>query len=93
MKLLVFSVYDKAVQAFLPPMFMRSQGEALRAFTEACNNNDHQFKRHAADYTLFKLGEWDDASAMFASADPVRIISALECIVDDDVFPPAKKIS
>lgn len=87
----VFCVLDKAVQAYLPPFFARSKGEALRSFSEACNDEKHQFHRHAADYTLVFLGEWEDASGIMECAEPARIISAMECLADDP-FSPATKL-
>lgn len=91
MKLLIFSVYDKAVQAYLQPFYARSKGEALRQFTDACNDQGHQFAKHAADYTLVQFGEFDDASGMFDCAEPARIIGALECVADN-VFPPDREV-
>jgi hypothetical protein len=90
---LCFSVYDGAVKAFLPPFFCRTQGEALRSFSEAVNDAKHQFNRHASDYTLFLLGEYDDSSGVIAAVSaPQRVRSALECIVDDDIFPADKRL-
>lgn len=84
MKLLVCSVYDKAVGAFLQPFYCRAVGEAVRSFTEACND-PQRFGRHAADYYLVKLGEFDDNSGLFDCGEPSRIISAVECVIDSDL--------
>lgn len=93
MKMLYFSVYDSAVKAFLPPFAARAPGEALRSFQAACNDQSHDFRKHAADYTLFKLAEFDDASGVFDPLPaPERVRSAVECVVDDDVFPTSKEI-
>lgn len=56
MKLLVFSVYDAAAEAYLNPIFFRTKGEAIRTFSDAANAEDHDFRRHAGDYTLFHIG-------------------------------------
>lgn len=61
----VCSVYDDAAKAFLPPFFVQSRGIAVRSFTDAVNSRDHQFSMHPADYTLFVLGQYDDADASF----------------------------
>lgn len=79
----VFTVFDKAVGAHLQPFFCRSKGEALRSFTEAVNDPKNNFNRHSADYTLVYLGTYDDNSGLFATQDPVRIISAQELVVED----------
>ena len=91
MKLLVFAVYDKAVSAFMQPFFARSKGEAVRSFTEACNDEKHNFHKHASDYSLMFMGEFDDNSGLYSTADPTRIIGAYECLVDD-VFPPEAEV-
>lgn len=85
MILQVFTVYDKAVCAFLQPFYCRATGEAIRSFTEACNDPKNNFGRHASDYYLVKLGEFDDASGLFACGEPVRIVSAVECVSVADI--------
>lgn len=80
MRLICFTVFDKAVHAFMTPFFARAKGEGIRMFMEACQDEKHQFFRHAADYTLFVIGEFEDGSGVFtALEDPERLVSALEC--------------
>lgn len=62
MTLKIFTAYDSKVEAYLQPFFMRSRGEALRAWTELANNPEHLFAKHPADYTLFEVGEYDDTT-------------------------------
>ncbi len=57
--LLVFAVYDAAAEAFLTPLFYGTKGQAVRSFSDACNDEDHMFRRHADDYTLFHIGSYD----------------------------------
>ncbi|QCQ84738.1 nonstructural protein [Blackfly microvirus SF02] len=78
MILQVFSVLDKAVLAFLPPFFVRSKGEAIRSFSDACQDKEHQFAKHMTDYVLMYLGEWDDKSGAFVSCEPERVVAAHE---------------
>lgn len=93
MKLLVCSVYDKAVGAYLKPFFARSEGEARRSFADACNDPQMDFNKYSSDYLLVKMGEFDDNSGLFVTVDPVRLVSASECIVigpdPGPVAPPA----
>lgn len=67
MKLTVFSVYDSAAKAYLPPFFAPTAELAKRMFTIAANDQAHNFNKYAADYTLFELGTWDDQDAEFDS--------------------------
>lgn len=81
MKLQVCAVYDAAVAAYIPPQFYRSQGEAMRAFIQACQEEKHQFRVHAKDYTLFFLAEFDDTSGgILMQAAPLHLISALQAL-------------
>ena len=82
----VFAVYDNKVGAYLPPLFFRSKGEAIRAFSSAVGDGKHQFAQHPADYLLCELGEWDDGSAAFSSSlavPAVPVISGLEAVSRD----------
>lgn len=64
MKLKCFSVHDAAAEAYLPPFYARSTGEAMRSFVEAANDEKGKFFAHAADYTLFEIGEFDDLTGI-----------------------------
>lgn len=92
MKLQVYSVLDKAVNSFLQPFYARAKGEAIRSFSDACNNREHNFNKHASDFVLVHLGEFDDASGLFTSIEPQRVIGALECLVDDPFVEGAKVV-
>lgn len=78
MIMIAFAVHDKAVGAFLPVFFARSKGEAIRSFTQAATQQDHQFAKNAGDYTLYCVGEFDDSNGALVGIDPQRMLTALE---------------
>lgn len=82
MRLECYSVYDKAVDAFMQPFFVRAKGEALRSFMDACSDGKSQFVSHPEDYTLFHVGTWDEDIGVFSVPDggPQKLITALECV-------------
>lgn len=82
MKLLAFSVFDKAVNAFMPPFFARSAGEALRSFTDLANDPKTNVGLHPSDFVLFACGEFDDGAGMFVQAEPRRLVGAYEVTRD-----------
>ncbi|RYF45625.1 MAG: hypothetical protein EOO38_15670 [Cytophagaceae bacterium] len=83
MKLKIFAVYDSKAEAYLQPFFMPSRGTALRAFTDAVNDPQGSFQKHAADYTLFELGEYNDADASITELTPkVNLANARELLKD-----------
>jgi len=83
MKVLMFSIFDSAAKAYLPPFFSRSRGEALRSFTDACADEKSAFARHLADYCLFYVGEFDDADGVVEGCSPVKVLGAWE--TDQDI--------
>lgn len=69
MKLNAYCVFDSKVEAYLTPFFMRADGEATRACQQAMSDPNHNFCRYPADYTLFRVGEFDDASGRLLPLD------------------------
>lgn len=61
----VFGIYDSKAEAYLPPFFMKSKGEAIRAITAHVSDPQHNFCKYAEDFTLFELGSWDDSTGVF----------------------------
>lgn len=61
----VFSVHDSKADAFLPPFILPRIAQAQRVFADCINSPDHQFGAHPADYTLFRLGQFDDSQGQF----------------------------
>lgn len=63
MKLKIFTIFDSKAEAYLPPFFMKTKGEAIRAWTSTIQDPNTQFSKYPADYTLFEIGEYDDQMA------------------------------
>lgn len=79
MKSKVYTVYDSKTEAYLKPFFMRTKGEAIRAFQDTVNDESSQFWKHPEDYTLFEIGEYDELSArMMPNEALIPLGTALE---------------
>ena len=79
MILQVFTVYDAKAELFLTPFFMRTKGEALRAIGDAVNDPSHQFHRHAVDYSLYHLGEFEEKSgSLLMHVEPQAMVNLAE---------------
>lgn len=86
MKVYVCAIFDDKAKAFLPPFCMQQIGMATRAFASAVNDVDHQFHKHAADFTLFGLGMFDDSTGMLEpSQAPQAIVNGLMLKNSSDV--------
>lgn len=84
MKLLIFSVYDSKAEQFLPPIFEVTRGTALRRFEASAQQADHEFHRHAGDYSLFELGAWyPQTGAIDMLEAPINLGLAIQYISDN----------
>lgn len=76
----VCAVRDAKVKAFNNPMFFRTNAEAIRSFSDACNDDKNvDFKRHAEDYSIWCVGTWDDDGHLSAM-EPECLIQAVDCL-------------
>ena len=78
MKHKMFVVFDSKANAYMQPWFLTTEGMAIRAFTDCINTKDHNFARHPEDYTLFKIGEFDDQKADIQWQAPKSIGNGIE---------------
>lgn len=76
-KLKVFSIFDQKAGAFLSPFYMTTRGQAMRAFGDLATNPEHEVFKHAEDYTLFELCEFDQESGKFTVSEPQSVCLAL----------------
>lgn len=60
MKTKIYTIFDTKVGAYNFPFTMRSDGEALRAFSDMANDPKSRIGAHPEDYCLFAVGEFDD---------------------------------
>nr|AVQ10246.1 DNA binding protein VP5 [Gokushovirinae environmental samples] len=78
-KFLMCAVRDQAVKAFNAPMLFRSVDEARRSFGDAVNDPKMEFGKHAADFSIWLLAEWDDAGKI-TLCEPDCIMQAVDCV-------------
>lgn len=75
----IFTVYDSKAEAHLDPFVARTAGEAIRRFAMAANTTDHNFYKHAADFTLFEIGTWEDRTGVITKHEAkINLGTALE---------------
>ena len=75
----VFTVYDAKAEIYLPPFYAQTKGHAVRMFEDSANDPEHQFNRHAEDFTLFHCGTYEDTTSEFSIfAAPMALGVAIE---------------
>lgn len=65
MLLQIFTVFDIKAEAYLEPFYTATKGQAIRSFSDTCQEKGHPFNLHPEDYTMFHLGAYDNSNATF----------------------------
>lgn len=61
----LYSIKDRATDAFMAPWTAHTDGHAIRMFQDAVNDTQSQMNKHPEDYDLWFVGIFDDQSGMF----------------------------
>lgn len=71
MRYVVVSIYDRAVAAYSRPAFVRSEGEAIRVFSDEVNRKapDNPMHVHPEHFVLFFCGYFFDDSCKFQAPE------------------------
>lgn len=78
MRMNIYSIFDSATGAYMRPWFVQSDEAAIRAFGDIACDNDHEVGRHPKDYTLYRVGYWDDNKGKITGETPEPLHTALE---------------
>lgn len=77
----MYTVFDAVAAVYLPPFFFMTDGEAIRAFANTCNDGQSQMAKNPSDFTLFYIGEFDDETGLADPAVvPVRLKTGVEAL-------------
>lgn len=80
MKLMMFSLFDAAAEAYMQPFFAQTRGQAIRSFGDLVNEVGSHVNKHPDDYTLFVVGVFDQQSGEVVHQTPVSLGNALEYV-------------
>ncbi len=83
----LFTIHDSKADAFLQPFFFEKSAQALRAITDLANDPEHMFCKHASDYTLFHIAQFDNQTAEIIPQDKYAIANLLELRKDPEKTP------
>ena len=83
MLLQIFSVHDSKAGAYFQPFFQQTEGMAIRIFSDLATDPDHSFNKHPEDFTLFRLGVYNDQNGEFTGEKtPHPICKAIDFAVN-----------
>ena len=80
MKYVMVSIYDTAAGVYMRPFFVQSEGQAKRMFSDIANDREHDVGAHPEDYSLFRIGQFDDNAGEVLPEHRDCLITALECV-------------
>lgn len=71
----IFSIFDEKAQAFSRPVLFNALGQALRSFSDLAKDKTTDIASHPEDFSLYHIGEFDDADAQIKSYPQPRLIA------------------
>lgn len=85
-----YAIQDRKASVFNTPFFAVSHGVACRSFSDVANDPNTTIYRHAADFALYHIGTFDDASGRLLPAElPAHVADASSFIRDYYTTPAA----
>jgi len=85
MKTNIYAVQDAKARTYGSPFLLLTDGLATRSFIQACLSDQTEFSKHPLDYTLFRIGVYDDETSLVTSeAPPEMILTAMQALIISD---------
>ena len=78
MKLNAYTIYDVASGTYMRPFFSQADGQAIRGFKDIATDANHEIGKHPEDYTLYRVGTFNDTTGLMAGEDPEKLATGLE---------------
>lgn len=73
----VYTIFDGKAGTYHTPFFAHNDEVAKRHIRTVCGE-DTELARHHADFSLYRLGQWDDGRAIFETQLPDIIANVTE---------------
>lgn len=80
MKTQLYAIYDTASGVYSKPIFVRADGEVSREFADLCTRAEHPYSEHPEDYSLHRLGVFDDNTGKLLDETNECLITGLEAV-------------
>lgn len=88
MILSVYSVFDAKLAAYNVPFFARTDADANRSFGDLCIDPRSRVAQHREDYSLYRLGTFDDETGLLVPQTPVCLMTASAIVVQESGRAP-----
>jgi hypothetical protein len=77
----LYTIRDAITEKFFGRIFMfENDQHAMRVFVHGLQNPDDPMSQHPDDYTLYRIGAYNDDAGIPIGHDPVRIATGVEIL-------------
>ncbi|MDC3312184.1 hypothetical protein OAW28_06000 [Alphaproteobacteria bacterium] len=73
----LYSIFDKKAEIYAPPFIELTDGTAIRAVTDLLQRPELPFGKYPEDYTLARIGSWDEFGGIPTADNPPEIVIEL----------------
>jgi len=75
MRVLAFSVYDRAARSYSAPFFQHTRGLGERMFADTAVDQETQIAKHPGDFELFEVGAFDTETGRFEAREAPELLT------------------
>lgn len=90
MRLNAYTIYDSATGIYMRPFFAAADGAAIREFNDLAVSSDHPIGQHPADYTLYRVGTWNDNKGELIGEQLEKLRTGPEAVAESRQIQPGK---
>lgn len=80
MQAIIYTIRDTKSEGFTRPSFFVTEEMAVRSFSFAVDGGDQAMTDFPDDYTLYRIGVWNDETGMIEGHDVNRVITGIEAL-------------
>jgi len=80
MNLNAYTIYDVASGVYMRPFFSQADGQAIRGFNDIACDASHEVGKHPQDYTLYRVGRFNDTSGKLEGEELEKLTTGLEAV-------------
>ena len=73
---IVLATYDKKTETFSGPFITKKIAAAMRDFSDECKNEKSYLAQHPEDYSLWRIGEYDEEHGTMKETEKEKIAEA-----------------
>lgn len=80
----LYAIFDRCSGVYDGPHKARTDSEITRMFADLANDANHPIGKHPEDFTLFKNGNWNDATGDLVPQVPKKICNGAEVTAQNE---------